>query len=101
MLFRSVNSSEWTPQVQVLSPLPGERSFAYVKHGESGGKRMVFVFFPPSCDRVHLRFRDEFFKTNQVKDIIAGRDLTVSTTQQGQECLIPATRWRFSVLVES
>ncbi|MFW5857673.1 MAG: beta-galactosidase, partial [Planctomycetota bacterium] len=35
----------WTPEVRILAPAPTADRFLYVKHGKSGGRRLVFVFF--------------------------------------------------------
>ncbi|MEM2969641.1 MAG: beta-galactosidase, partial [Candidatus Bathyarchaeia archaeon] len=90
----------WEPWVEVSSPKPDKDSFVYVKWGESAGKKVVFVFFPPKQDSVHLRFKRDFFASKRALDIISGRRISVQTTETGQECMFNAPEWRFSVLVE-
>ena len=96
----TIRSAGWKPKVEVVSPKPDSSSFVYVKWGESSGKKLVFVFFPPSQDVVHLRFQREFFASKRVKDIISNREVSIVDSDNEQECKLTAPEWRFSVLVE-
>ena len=40
----------WTPNI-VVEPADGSDAVFFIKHGTSGGRRMVFVFFPDGCER--------------------------------------------------
>jgi beta-galactosidase len=95
-----VRRAGWKPEVEVVSPKPDKDSFVYVKHGESTGRKMVFVFFPADKDEVHMRFRPGFFKSSRVEDIISCRKIPIQDIEVGQECRFKAAEWRFSVLVE-
>jgi beta-galactosidase len=94
-----VRRSGWEPEIQVVSPEPTKDSFVYVKSGESMGKKIVFVFFPADHNQIHLRFRSDFFSGRRAKDLISGEEVAVSSAIPGQECLLNAPDWRFSVLV--
>ena len=96
----TIRRSGWKPEVEVASPKPDKDSFVYVKWGESAGKKIVFVFFPPKQDSVHFRFKQGFFASKKVIDIVSGRKIIIQTTETGQECTFNAPDWRFSVLVE-
>jgi beta-galactosidase len=95
-----IRRAGWEPEVEVVSPKPDKDSFVYVKHGESAGRKMVFVFFPSNKNEVHLKFRPGFFRSNHATDIISGRKIPIQDTEAGQECRFKAAEWRFSVLVE-
>ena len=99
-MWHTARKAGWKPQVEVAQPKPDKDSFVYVKWGESAGKKMVFVFFPPNQDTVHLKFGRGFFASERVTDIVSKRKLPVQTTEKGQECGFNAPEWRFSVLVE-
>jgi beta-galactosidase len=96
----TIRKSGWKPEAEVASPKPDKASFVYVKWGESAGKKMVFVFFPPKQDSVHLKFRNGFFTSKKTTDLISGRKIPIQTAETGQECRFNAPEWRFSVLVE-
>ena len=96
----TIRRSGWKPEVEVASPKLDKDSFVYVKWGESAGKKMVFVFFPPKQDSVHLRFRQGFFTSKKATDIISDRRIYIQTTEAGQECRFNVPDWRFSALVE-
>ena len=83
------------PAVEVLSPAPTKDSFLYVKSGSAGGRRIVFVFFPPGCDLAKLRFAPGWFKGGKLTDIIAGQEVKVARS----ECVVAAPPLRISVLV--
>jgi len=95
-----VHEAGCKPEVEVVSPKPEKDSFAYVKWGESAGKKVVFIFFPSTHDVVHLKFRPGFFTVKQTEDLISGRQVPITETDEGQECELNAPEWRFSVLVE-
>ncbi len=91
----------WDPQIQQLSSIPEEDSFVYIKGGESGGKKVVFIFFPKNKDEVHIRFRTNFFPQRQAKDLITGKDIFLSDTSKGQEVVLHVSECRLSILTES
>ena len=88
------------PQVEVVSPKSTEDSFTYVKWGESEGRRIVFVFSPSTCDMVHLKLKRGFFASTSVKDLISGERISITETDQGQECRIKTSDWGINVLAE-
>ena len=96
----TIRKAGWKPEVEVVSPKPDKESFVYVKCGESDGKKIVFVFFPPKQDTVQLKFRQGFFTSNIATDIISGTNIPIQTTETGQECRFKALEWKFSVLAE-
>ena len=100
-LLWTVKHAGWKPEIQVLSPQQRDESFVYVKHGESNGRKLVFVFFPAGCGQVRLGFREGFLARPGLRDLIAGRRIGVTETDCGQECIVAASEWRFSVLVEA
>ncbi len=96
----TVRKAGWKPEAEVASPKPDKDSFVYVKWGESAGKKMVFVFFPPKQDSVRLEFKPGFFTSEKATDIISKRKITIQASETGQECRFNAPDWRFSVLAE-
>ena len=88
------------PEIEVLSPAPTKDAFLYVKSGDSAGTRVVFVFFPGGHDLARLRLRKGFFAKKAVRDIISGREFTLSKAQAGaQELTLAASPTRICVLV--
>jgi beta-galactosidase len=94
-----VRRAGWQPEIELLSPRPTKDSFLYIKSGQSGEKRVVFIFFPPDYDKVHLRFKANFFSGMHAMDIISGKEVNFLEGRSGQECTLTAPEWRFSVLV--
>lgn len=94
-----VRNAGWEPDIEVVSPQSDERSNIYIKSGQSGSRRLVFVFFPPDQDKVHLRFEDNYFSGSCVTDIISGKEVHLSKRNDTQECILVAPEWRFYVLV--
>lgn len=99
-----VRSSRWVGQFQVLAPTPTKESFLYVKCGQSGGRKLVFVFFPAGCDSATLRFAPGWFAGRSAIDLISGEEVpltpvSASGTAGGGECLVSAPPMRISVLV--
>jgi len=91
----------WEPAVEVRTPVPNKDHFCYVKHGESGGKKVVFVFFPKDHEKARLVFRRGFFGARELLDLVSGEYAAVTDTEAGQECTLSAPAWRLRVLVES
>ena len=94
-----VHRAGWQPEREVLSPRLTKDSFPYIKSGQSGEKRVVFIFFPPDHDEVRLRFKANFFPGRHAMDIISGRKVDFLESGSGQECALTAPGLRFSVLV--
>ena len=95
----TVRRAGWRPEIELVSPLPGMDSFVYIKSGQSGDKRVTFVFFPPDLDTAHLRFNGNFFSGSHATDIISGKKINLEKSGSGQECTLTAPDWRFCVLV--
>jgi len=91
----------WKPQIRVLSSFPGKNSFVYIKSGESGGKKVVFLFFPKGKNAVRLRFEANFFPRGQAKDLITGEDISFPNTSKDQEVVLHIPECRLSILTES
>lgn len=90
-----VRRTGWKSPVEVISPLPDAETFVYIKYGESAGRRIVFVFFPPGHDTVKLNFAPGFFGGPHVRDLITGQDVSIPN------CTLRAPDWRLAVLVET
>jgi beta-galactosidase len=88
-------------EIEVLSPQPDPVSFLYVKHGMSGNRRIVFVFFQKDHHAAHLRFRKGFFASESVRDLITD---AVHRLAPGPldttELKINCPDWGFVVLAE-
>jgi beta-galactosidase len=85
---------------EVLSPEPTDDASLYVKVGQSGDRKMVFVFFPSGVRLAQLRFAEGFFDAG-AEDLISGKQIQVERVEGGQEIVIPTNEWRICVLVES
>jgi ribosomal protein S27AE len=91
-----VRAAGWEPSVEVVSPEPTADSFVYVKTGESGGRKLVFVFFPEDARQVALRFAGGFLSAGELTDLITGETIPAP----GGECTVPRSEWGIAVLVE-
>ena len=91
-----VDQAGCTSRIQILEPAPDMASFIYTKHGQSQGKRVVFVFFPKEHDQARLQFEPGFIK-GALTDIRTGETITPDTN----ELKLPAGNWRFRVLAET
>jgi beta-galactosidase len=88
-------------EVEVLLPRPDSTSFLYVKHGMSGNRRVVFIFFQREHHAAHLRFRAGFFTHGVVRDLINGKTHALTPGPAGTtELQLPCPDWRFAVLAE-
>ena len=89
------------PEIEIVEPLPDAASFLYTKYGASQGRRMVYVFFQEQHKQAHLRFKDGFFKSDRLTDLISGKEHRLTPAPSGGvELRIPCPTWRFAVLVE-
>ncbi len=91
-----VDQAGCTNRIQILEPEPDMTSFIYTKHGQSQGKRVIFVFFPKEHDQVRLAFEPGFIKS-ALTDIRTGETFTPADNQLD----LSAGDWRFRVLTES
>jgi beta-galactosidase len=89
----------WTPEIEITDPPPSQDAFMYVKSGRSGGKRVVFVFFPAGVDSARIRFRPGFFAGRTVRDVLTGKASRLSVGEAGAEIKLDASDWRMAVLV--
>lgn len=89
----------WQSQIEVLNPQAGKDSFIYIRCGQSDSKRIVFIFFPPDQDKIHLKFKPNFFTRMQITDIISKKEVDLIKNDSEPECTLTASRWRISVLV--
>ena len=94
-----VISSGWLSKIKVLVENGAPESFFYIKSGASGGRRLIFVFFPPDSDGVTLQFEEGFLPAREVVNLISGETLTVKENQQGERLTLSTPAWRFSVLL--
>jgi beta-galactosidase len=84
------------PDIEVVKPARTIESFVYVKAGQTGGRKVVFVFFPAGVGEATLRFRDGFLSAGSLTDIIGGGAAAV----EGGLCRVAANDWGINVLVE-
>jgi len=87
----------WTPGIEVVAPLPDAERFVYVKHGQAGGRPVIFVFAPDGVDSVRLRLREGLVGSGSLHDLITG---TRAPIVDGTVCDIPLGPWRLAVLAE-
>ncbi len=88
------------PEIEVLAPRPTKDGFLYVKSGSSGGRRMVFVFFPAGQDLARLGFRKGFFRGKAVRDVLSGEEHALAAGPGGgKELVLAAPAGRICVLV--
>jgi beta-galactosidase len=87
-------------EVEVINPESTPDHFIYIKHGRSQGKRIVFVFFSTTDQTVYLRFREGFFQTDQVSDLITHQSIDLTSTPEGNECVLQSPKWGLSILAE-
>jgi beta-galactosidase len=90
----------WLPEVEVLAPAPEAGRFLYVKTGESGGRKVVFVFFQEGHREARLRFAPGFIGGGAMKDLMTGGRYVLVSNDAGKDLTLPAGSWRFAVLVE-
>jgi len=88
----------WRPSVAVVTPTRTQKSFVYVKHGRSKGRRVVFVFFPADAQEGTLEFQEGFFTSETITDLISGESVPLS--KDGRYTFTPG-EWRVRVLVET
>lgn len=96
-----IRKAGYEPRIQVISSVSEKDSFVYIKSGESGGEKVVFVFFPKNEDVTHLRFQADFFSQGRARDLITGKDIALSSASEGQEITLNAPERKLSILVES
>ena len=94
-----VFSSGWRPRIKVGVENGVPESSFYIKSGTSGGRRLIFVFFPPNADSLTLRFEKGFLPETTVMDLISGQKPTVKENGEGVELTLACPAWRFAVLV--
>ena len=94
-----VNHSGWRPKIKVHAPGRSDEPFFYIKSGMSGGRRLIFVFFPPDADRVTLQFEKDVLPARSVVDLISGEKWTVKENGEGGELELSSPAWRFAVLL--
>lgn len=90
----------WKPDIEVLEPRPAKDSFLYVKSGTSGGRRVVFVFFPAGAKQARLRFRKGFFRSASLRDIISGKRHELARSKAGPELALSPGSLGIAALVE-
>ena len=62
---------------EVISPLPGEKNFIYIKSGHADGTPLLFVFFPEGVDSARLKLAPALFPHGTVEEVLSGQSLTV------------------------
>jgi hypothetical protein len=85
--------------VAVGKPLPSGRDFIQVQCGLSGGRRMVYVFFPREkpVAKVTLRFAGAFEKAGTFRDLVSG----ASYNLKGNNLSVSDTDMSMAILVEA
>jgi hypothetical protein len=94
-----VFSSGWRPKIKVRLENGAPESCFYIKSGTSGGRRLIFVFFPPNTDSLTLQFGKGFLPEPAMMDLISDQKLPVKENGEGEELTLACPAWRFAVLV--
>ena len=95
-----VHRSGWRPSIAVQRSPGSPNAFFYVKSGQSGDRRLIFVFFPPDADQVTLRFAPGFLPSATARDLITDLGVTAHRASSGEdELTLPSSACRYAVLV--
>ena len=94
-----VRQADAEPDFEVLSPKPGKDSFVYVKTGQSGGKRLFFVFCNEYENKAVLKFKSESL-ADKLTDIITGTEWSLQTTSNGRQLEVEASDLHLVILTE-
>ncbi len=87
LLAAIVRDSDVKLPVEVLSPACGETEFLYLKSGKSGGKSVLFVFFPPGCSSAEIALGAALFPGNRATELFSGKEFTIATAGDGRRIL--------------
>jgi beta-galactosidase len=91
----------WQPDIEVLAPMPREKSFVYVKGGTSQGKNIAFVFFPEDCQGTIVGFRPGYWVGKSARDLVTGQVISVAHMDEGQICALRSPECKYMVLVDA
>ncbi|MEK6796961.1 MAG: alpha-amylase family protein [Spirochaetota bacterium] len=69
------------PAVSVKSPLPKGTEYVQVHYGMSGGKRIMFIFFPEGISKATLSFTGDFAKAGTFTDLMGGASYKASANK--------------------
>jgi hypothetical protein len=72
----------------------------YVKHGESEGRKVLFVFLPEGCDEARLKFAPRFLDSGSFTDLLTGESVRIERDDLGAACTVRPCAWRVAVLVQ-
>lgn len=96
-----VRKADVQADIEVFLPHPDQSSFLYVKHGLSGKRRIIFVFFQEKHNVAHLRFRPGFFKASTLVDLITNKTHRLTgDPAKTAELVLSKPAWNFAVLAE-
>lgn len=78
MLRALITEAGISPAVSVKSPLPKGTDYVQVHYGMSGGRRMIFAFFPEGIMKASLSFSGDFAKAGTFTDLMGGASFKAS-----------------------
>ena len=96
MIRDLVRQAGAAPAIEVISPAPEPENFLYLKYGESEGKSLLFVFFPPKTPTAELRIGGEYFRSGHAVELFTGREYEI---RKGKLVVEPG-QFRIAVLAE-
>ena len=97
MIHDLVRQAGAVPEIEVLSPPPEPEKFLYLKYGRSGGKSLLFVFFPPKTPVAELRIGESHFRSGRAVELFSGREYEI---RKGKLAIEPG-QFRIAVLAEA
>ena len=96
MIRDLVRQAGAAPAIEVISPAPEPENFLYLKYGESEGKSLLFVFFPPKTPTAELRIGGEYFRSGRAVELFTGHEYEI---RKGKLVVEPG-QFRIAVLAE-
>ena len=82
LLLRIVDDSGVILPARVLSPMPGEKDFLYMKCGHSDGTTLLFVFFPPEWEEAELKIAPGLFSGGKAVELFSGETIDIPADRQ-------------------
>ena len=96
MIRDLVRQAGAAPAIEVISPAPEPENFLYLKYGESEGRSLLFVFFPPKTPTAELRIGGEYFRSGRAVELFTGHEYEI---RKGKLVVEPG-QFRIAVLAE-
>lgn len=91
-----VESAGLSPTAKVLEPKPKYDRMVWVRSGESGGKRMLFVFLPNGAERARVALNAELAGVACWRELMTGRELRPA----GNELTVEGLPYGIAAMVE-